>query len=551
VTPPPAHVAAVRSTELARATPLVHVGQLSIANPAAGLTDPAVVQYLLRDETGAIRPALRDAFPNEDHGVVCRDTERQHEQSRRSASRPTPRSGSTAQNRSPALPLGCHRNRPSFSRTSNNYLQGGPGDARRAGGRGHGADPLLRVPGSRSRLLSLVVVALGASPRSESWDTWGIALSLVTISGFPIIIGLAVDFSIQVQSRFQEEGEHRRRRDPAMARTVAGLGPAWRSRWPRPRPGFVAIQVLPRPDHPRLRRDARHARSCCCSSSSSLNRAPRAPTLREHRRPSAHTNGERRDRARRASGCPRRAAGAGAGHAVGGDRRDRRLRGRWSLQHPDRPPEVGNPRGAASSTTSDALQAGAGSRAWSERWSKHPTSRRPGSSTGCAASGHARSAATRKDLLRATSLPSAVAAVTGGAPVDETQMNLLLEPSRRSRSGPSSSRPITRRPTCWFRCGTSRSTSASSSSPRWTADLHPPSGTHAVFSRAGRGGRRHWVKALEAEPHRADPAVAHWRVNLARTGVSQRVESGVAGWSPSSSRCRRLVPRRVTCSASA
>lgn len=81
---------------------------------------------------------------------------------------------------------------------------------------------LFRV---RRRFLPLVSTALGVVWGFSLLGYLGIDLSLVTISGLPILIGLGIDFAIQVQNRIEEEAVHDRETEP-VAETLANVGPA-------------------------------------------------------------------------------------------------------------------------------------------------------------------------------------------------------------------------------------------------------------------------------------------------------------------------------------
>ena len=64
---------------------------------------------------------------------------------------------------------------------------------------------LLLVFRVRWRLLSLGVMALGVVWAFGLLGYLGIPLMMVTISGLPILIGLGVDFAVQIHSRYEEE----------------------------------------------------------------------------------------------------------------------------------------------------------------------------------------------------------------------------------------------------------------------------------------------------------------------------------------------------------
>jgi hydrophobe/amphiphile efflux-3 (HAE3) family protein len=78
----------------------------------------------------------------------------------------------------------------------------------------------------RWRLLSLPVVLVGCVWAFGLMGFLALPLTMVTISGLPILIGLGVDFAIQFHSRFDEES--RREPHPAVAlrRSFLHLGPA-------------------------------------------------------------------------------------------------------------------------------------------------------------------------------------------------------------------------------------------------------------------------------------------------------------------------------------
>ncbi|MCB0973400.1 MAG: RND family transporter [Actinobacteria bacterium] len=83
----------------------------------------------------------------------------------------------------------------------------------------------------RSRLLSLFVVLLGTIMTFGIMGITGIPLTMVTISGLPIFVGMGVDFSIQVHSRFEEEVEEDGDAEASLHRTLRSMGP----------PLFIAI----------------------------------------------------------------------------------------------------------------------------------------------------------------------------------------------------------------------------------------------------------------------------------------------------------------------
>jgi hypothetical protein len=176
------------------------------------LSNPKFVQFLLYDATGAIRPALRDNFPDPDHLVML---------VRLRGNADIATEGTAAkdvQTIAARHPLDGFTmvagGTPTLLAEINDYLQGGMATL------GLIAVVvmlvlLLLLFRARWRLLSLVVVAVGCVWAFGLAGHLGIPLTLVTISGLPIFLGLGVDFAIQLHSRFEEE--LRRGEDPNLA----------------------------------------------------------------------------------------------------------------------------------------------------------------------------------------------------------------------------------------------------------------------------------------------------------------------------------------------
>jgi hypothetical protein len=79
---------------------------------------------------------------------------------------------------------------------------------------------------ARWRLLSLPAVLVGSVSAFGLMGFLGIPLTMVTISGLPILIGLGVDFAIQAHSRLEEETFATDSAEAGVERTAAFLGPA-------------------------------------------------------------------------------------------------------------------------------------------------------------------------------------------------------------------------------------------------------------------------------------------------------------------------------------
>jgi hydrophobe/amphiphile efflux-3 (HAE3) family protein len=85
---------------------------------------------------------------------------------------------------------------------------------------------LFTIFRARWRLLSLPAVLVGCVAAFGLMGFLGIPLTMVTISGLPILIGLGVDFAIQVHSRIEEETFGSGSAEIGLERTFARLGPA-------------------------------------------------------------------------------------------------------------------------------------------------------------------------------------------------------------------------------------------------------------------------------------------------------------------------------------
>lgn len=95
----------------------------------------------------------------------------------------------------------------------------------------------------RWRLLSLGLVVVGMIGTFGFMGWVGIPLTLVTISGLPILIGMGVDFAVQMHSRFEEEVDVDRDLPGVLSRVLAHLGPALAVALIAAMLGFVALQL--------------------------------------------------------------------------------------------------------------------------------------------------------------------------------------------------------------------------------------------------------------------------------------------------------------------
>ena len=112
---------------------------------------------------------------------------------------------------------------PVYLKEVNDYLQGGMLTLG-ALALGVMVVVLLVIFRVRWRLLPIVAVVFGVAWAFSLLGLIGLDLSLVTISGLPILIGLGIDFAIQVHNRIEEEVVLDRSEHP-IGETLANLGP--------------------------------------------------------------------------------------------------------------------------------------------------------------------------------------------------------------------------------------------------------------------------------------------------------------------------------------
>jgi len=168
----------------------------------ASLSNPAFVRFLLFNGDGSLRDAQRTSFPDEHHALLVAQIKGNasiDEQGQVATAVKDVVSRYDLQDQE-ILVTGT----PVLLDEINTYLQGGMATL--------GAIALavmiavlwlaFRV---RFRLLPIAVMALGTSAALGTAVLLGIDLSLVTISGLPIFIGLGVDFTIQMHNRYEEQ----------------------------------------------------------------------------------------------------------------------------------------------------------------------------------------------------------------------------------------------------------------------------------------------------------------------------------------------------------
>jgi hypothetical protein len=197
--------AAAAAADALRAERLAALAAETSRLSAAGeqsLDNPAFVDFLIFGPDGDIRPAMGDAFLDEGHGMVL-------VRLAGNASIDDQARGAdlvdeiVARHPVPGVEV-LASGPPVLLAEINDYLRGGMA-LLGAVAVGVMALLLLVVFRARWRLLPLAVVLVGAIGAFGAVGLAGIPLTLVTISGLPILIGLGVDFAIQMHNRFEEE----------------------------------------------------------------------------------------------------------------------------------------------------------------------------------------------------------------------------------------------------------------------------------------------------------------------------------------------------------
>ena len=199
-------------------------GELSRLTAAGeqSLDNPAFVDFLVFGSDGEIRPAMGDNFLDEGHALVvvrlpgnasieeqARGSDLVHDIVARHDVHGTEVTASGT---------------PVLLAEINDYLRGGMATL---GALAVGVMALLLVLVFRARwrLLPLLVVAVGIVGAFGAVGLAGIPLTLVTISGLPILLGLGVDFAIQMHNRYEEERADGRDTEAAAGTTVRTMAP--------------------------------------------------------------------------------------------------------------------------------------------------------------------------------------------------------------------------------------------------------------------------------------------------------------------------------------
>src|SRR4051812_6369351 len=186
------------------------------------LSNPAWVQFLLYDNQGQVRKALRPFFPDTTHAQVIvrllgnESIDQEGEASVNVASEAAKLSFPNATTVTTGAPL--------LLKDINDYLKGG---MLTLGGIAVGIMVLILLVffDVRWRLLPLGVILVGVVWAFGLAGYLGIPLTIVTIAGLPVMLGIGIDYAIQMHARVEEEVVIDRAEHP-IQETARNLGPA-------------------------------------------------------------------------------------------------------------------------------------------------------------------------------------------------------------------------------------------------------------------------------------------------------------------------------------
>jgi hypothetical protein len=187
------------------------------------LSNPMFVEFVLRGADGAIRPELTGIFPDDHHALMV--------------VRPD---GNLSIDESSEIAGDVVETARRYRFENVDVLVSGPpllikeiNDKMREAMRMMAtfaiwimALVLFLVFRARWRLLSLPAVLVGCVSAFGLMGFLGLPLTMVTISGLPILIGLGVDFAVQAHSRIEEEALLADSAEVGLERAVRRLGPA-------------------------------------------------------------------------------------------------------------------------------------------------------------------------------------------------------------------------------------------------------------------------------------------------------------------------------------
>ncbi|QYG92310.1 MMPL family transporter [Iamia sp. SCSIO 61187] len=197
-------------------------GDLAPEPDVAVLTNPEWVDFLLHDNTGEIRKSLRTFFPDDTHAQMI-------VRLKGNADIEVEGAGAVAvkevwEDREIEGAELTVTGAPVLLKDINDYLKGG---ILRLGAIAVAIMVLILLVlfDVRWRLLPLAVVLVGVIWAFGLAGYLGIPLSVVTIAGLPVMLGVGIDYAIQMHARIEEEVVIDRASHP-IQETARNLGPA-------------------------------------------------------------------------------------------------------------------------------------------------------------------------------------------------------------------------------------------------------------------------------------------------------------------------------------
>jgi uncharacterized protein len=188
----------------ARSADLAETGERLLAVPAdqQELDNPEWIRFLLYDNEGAIRKALRPFFPDDRHAlsIVRLEGNQSIEAEGDTSDALLAIAEQMEFPNAKVLTTGA----PVLLNDINDYLRGG---MITLGGIALAAMALILLIffNVRWRLLPLLVVAMGVIWAFGLNGYAGIPLTLVTIAALPVMLGVGIDYAIQMHARVEEE----------------------------------------------------------------------------------------------------------------------------------------------------------------------------------------------------------------------------------------------------------------------------------------------------------------------------------------------------------
>jgi hypothetical protein len=186
------------------------------------LANPAWVDFLLHDNEGGIRMSLLPFFPDDRHAsiLVRLQGNESIEEEGQAATFAQTRIRQLEFDGASVVATGA----PILLKDINDYLRGG---MLLLGGIAVGIMVviLLVLFDVRWRLLPLAVILIGVVWAFGLAGYLGIPLTIVTIAGLPVMLGVGIDYAIQMHARVEEEAVLDRAEHP-IQETARNLGPA-------------------------------------------------------------------------------------------------------------------------------------------------------------------------------------------------------------------------------------------------------------------------------------------------------------------------------------